>query len=72
VRYVLTYESPYVGYEGRVIRDVLAAYPHRSVVARFDLAETGGADRAALVDKFGAPVGAPPQPALSAWLGTER
>jgi 4-amino-4-deoxy-L-arabinose transferase-like glycosyltransferase len=66
VRYVLTYVSPYVGYEGPVIRDVLAAYPHRAVVATFDVAETrSGHDRAALVDKFGAEEpGSAPAPAL--------
>jgi hypothetical protein len=66
VRYVLTYVSPYVGYEGRVIRDVLAAYPHRAIVARFDVTETGEGDRAVLIDKFGAPADAPPAPALPA------
>jgi hypothetical protein len=56
VRYVLTYISPYVGYEGRVIRDVLEAYPQRTVIMTFAVAETGsGADQAALMDKFGAP-----------------
>jgi hypothetical protein len=69
VRYVLTYVSPYVGYEGRVIRDVLAAYPHRSIVARFEVAETGSGDRAVLVDKFGAPGGAAPEPAIPARTG---
>ena len=66
VRYVLTYVSPYVGYEGRVIRDVLAAYPRRAIVARFEVTETGEGDRAVLVDKFGARDGAPPAPALPA------
>lgn len=66
VRYVLTYASPYVGYEGRVIRDVLAAYPHRAIVARFEVTETSDGDRAILVDKFGARDGAPPAPALPA------
>jgi hypothetical protein len=54
VRYILTYISPYVGYEGRVIQDVLDAYPRRSIVRTFRVAETSsGYDRAALVDKFG-------------------
>jgi len=66
VRYVLTYASPYVGYEGRVIRDVLAAYPRRAIVARFEVTETGEGDRAILVDKFGSRDGAPPAPALPA------
>jgi hypothetical protein len=60
VRYILTYTVPYVGYEGRVIRDVLNAYPQRTIVKTFDVAETGtGHDRAALLDKFG---GRPPTP----------
>jgi hypothetical protein len=66
VRYVLTYVSPYVGYEGRVIRDVLAGYPRRAIIARLDVTETGDGDHVALVDKFGAPEGAPPTPALAA------
>jgi 4-amino-4-deoxy-L-arabinose transferase-like glycosyltransferase len=56
VRYILTYIEPRVGYEGAVIRDVLDAYPHRRIIMTFDVAETtGGHDRAALIDKFGAP-----------------
>ncbi len=70
VRYVLTYLSPYVGYEGRVIRDVLNAYPRRTIVATFPVAETAtGHDQAALVDKFGgdtpfvsAPIAPRPRP----------
>jgi 4-amino-4-deoxy-L-arabinose transferase-like glycosyltransferase len=55
VRYILTYISPYLGYEGRVIRDVVEAYPQRTTIAMFDVAETAtGHDRAALIDKFGA------------------
>jgi hypothetical protein len=55
VRYILTYISPYLGYEGRVIRDVVEAYPQRATVATFDVAETAaGRDQAALIDKFGA------------------
>jgi 4-amino-4-deoxy-L-arabinose transferase-like glycosyltransferase len=54
VRYILTYVSPYVGYEGRIIRDVLEAYPNRSIIRTFEVAEsTRGDDRAALIDKFG-------------------
>jgi 4-amino-4-deoxy-L-arabinose transferase-like glycosyltransferase len=54
VRYVLTYVSPYVGYEGRVIRDVLDAYPRHTIVMTFPVAETAIApDRVALIDKFG-------------------
>ena len=55
VRYILTYTSPYLGYEGRVIRDVVEAYPQRAIIATFDVAETAtGHDQAALIDKFGA------------------
>ena len=55
VRYILTYISPYLGYEGRVIRDVVEAYPQRAIIATFDVAETAnGHDQAALIDKFGA------------------
>jgi len=54
VRYILTYVAPYIGYEGPVIRDVLAAYPNRTTIKTFDVAETAtGHDRAALIDKFG-------------------
>ena len=55
IRYVLTYISPTIGFEGPVIRDVLDAYPRRVIVLSVPVAETGsGADRAALLDKFGA------------------
>jgi 4-amino-4-deoxy-L-arabinose transferase-like glycosyltransferase len=54
VRYILTYTAPYVGYEGRVIQDVLGAYPDQRIIMTFDVAETAtGHDRAALIDKFG-------------------
>jgi 4-amino-4-deoxy-L-arabinose transferase-like glycosyltransferase len=54
VRYILTYVAPCVGYEGRVITDVIDAYPERRVLLTFDVAETPwGRDRAALIDKFG-------------------
>ena len=54
VRYILTYVAPYVGYEGPVIQDVLEAYPDRTIIRTFDVAETStGHDRAALIDKFG-------------------
>ncbi len=54
VRYILTYVVPYVGYEGTVIRDVLEAYPDRTIIRTFDVAESGaGYDRAVLIDKFG-------------------
>ena len=54
VRYILTYVAPCVGFEGSQIHDVLDAYPNRSIIMTFDVAETpGGHDRAALIDKFG-------------------
>ena len=54
VRYILTYVVPRVGYEGAIIHDVLEAYPNRSIIKTFDVAEsTIGHDRAALIDKFG-------------------
>ena len=54
VRYILTYVAPCVGFEGSQIHDVLDAYPNRSIVMTFDVAETpGGHDRAVLIDKFG-------------------
>jgi 4-amino-4-deoxy-L-arabinose transferase-like glycosyltransferase len=54
VRYILTYISPRVGYEGSVITDVLDGYPDHSIIMTFDVAETAtGHDRAALIDKFG-------------------
>ena len=52
VRYVLTYTRPYLGYEGRVIQDVLQATRWR-VVHRFRVAETSsGDDEAALIEKL--------------------
>jgi 4-amino-4-deoxy-L-arabinose transferase-like glycosyltransferase len=54
VRYILTYVAPCVGFEGSQIHDVLDAYPNRSIIMTFDVAESpGGRDRAALIDKFG-------------------
>ena len=54
VRYILTYVAPRVGYEGPVIQDVLDAYPNRTIIMTFDVAETAtGQDKAALIDKFG-------------------
>jgi hypothetical protein len=53
IRYLLTYVSPRIGYEGSVIQDVLDASPGWRIVATFAVAETpGGQDRAALIDKF--------------------
>ena len=60
VRYILTYIAPKTGYEGSVIQDVLDAYPDRTIIRTFDVAETPtGHDRAALIDKFGGKVGDP-------------
>ena len=54
----MTYVAPRVGYEGSVIQDVLDAYPSRTIIMTFDVAETAtGRDRAALIDKFGAGTG---------------
>jgi 4-amino-4-deoxy-L-arabinose transferase-like glycosyltransferase len=53
IRYLVTYVSPWVGYEGPVIKDVLAACPGWKIVREFDVAESpGGRDRAALIDKY--------------------
>jgi hypothetical protein len=55
VRFVLTYTRPYLGYEGRVIQDVLQAARWR-VVHRFRVAETStGDDEAALIEKLPGP-----------------
>ncbi len=51
-RYILTYTLPESGYEGEVILDVLRQYPQRRVVMEFDVQETPGPDRAALIMKF--------------------
>jgi len=51
-RYILTYTLPKPGYEGEVILDVLQHYPQRRVVSEFDVQETPGPDRAALIMKF--------------------
>jgi len=51
-RYILTYTQPRLGYEGSVILDVLQHYPQQRVIAEFDVDETPGLDRAALIDKF--------------------
>jgi 4-amino-4-deoxy-L-arabinose transferase-like glycosyltransferase len=55
-RYILTYTAPRLGYEsgpeGRLIQDLLDHYPGHRTLATFDVAETGGPDRAALIDKF--------------------
>ncbi len=52
IRYVLTYISPRLGYEGPVTLDVLAAHPGWRVLHTFPVSETpGGVDRAVLVEK---------------------
>jgi len=52
VRYILTYTSPRLGYEGSAILGVLDAHPGWKVIHEFDVAETpGGHDRAALIEK---------------------
>lgn len=55
-RYILTYTTangrPDLGYEGRVILDVLRHYPNQRVIAEFAVDETPGPDRAALIAKF--------------------
>lgn len=56
IKYVLTYVTPEVGYEGPVILDVLEAYPGRRVRWTVPVAETAcGCDTAALVEKQPAP-----------------
>jgi hypothetical protein len=52
VRYILTYTSPRMGYEGSAILDVLGANRGWRIIHEFDVAETpGGHDRAALIEK---------------------
>ncbi len=55
VRYILTYVSPSVGFESQagsdLIQELLNRYPHRRTVATLTVNETGGFDRAALIDK---------------------
>ncbi len=56
IRYVLTYITPEVAYEGPVILDVLEAYPERRVRWTVPVAETAcGCDAAALVEKRPSP-----------------
>lgn len=48
-RYILTYVSPYAGYEGPIIREVLDAYPQKRLLWTVPVAESAsGADLAAL------------------------
>jgi 4-amino-4-deoxy-L-arabinose transferase-like glycosyltransferase len=52
IRYVLTYVTPRIGYEGQVITDVLDAHRGWRVLRTFPVAETsGGRDMAALIEK---------------------
>lgn len=51
-RYILSYTLPWPGYEGEVILDVLQHYPQRRVITEFDVQQTPGPDRAALIMKF--------------------
>ena len=55
VRYILTYVSPSVGYESQegsgMIQEILDRYPAHHVVAYLPVSETGGPDRAALIEK---------------------
>jgi hypothetical protein len=54
-RYILTYVSPSVGFESQagfdMIQEILNRYPHRRTVATVTVNETGGPDRAALIEK---------------------
>jgi 4-amino-4-deoxy-L-arabinose transferase-like glycosyltransferase len=52
VRYILTYTSPRLGYEGSQILDVLDASPGWRIIMSFDVAESpSGHDTAALIEK---------------------
>ena len=52
VRYILTYTSPELGYEGSQITDVLDASPGWRIIMSFDVAETpSGKDQAVLIEK---------------------
>ena len=52
VRYLLTYISPRLGYEGPVIVDVLEHLPDERILATFPVQETPDDDVAALIEKF--------------------
>jgi 4-amino-4-deoxy-L-arabinose transferase-like glycosyltransferase len=61
VRYILTYDLPWEGYESQpgLIAEILGRYPNRRTIATFEVDETPGVDRAALIDKRpGAPAAA--------------
>jgi hypothetical protein len=52
VRYILTYTSPSIGYEGSQIKDVLDASPGWRIIMSFEVAESAsGTDTAALIEK---------------------
>lgn len=52
VRYLLTYVTPRLGYEGTVLNDLLTGCPGWRILRTFDVAETAtGHDRAALILK---------------------
>jgi hypothetical protein len=52
VRYILSYTTPWLGYEGSQIKDVLDASPGWRIIMKFDVAETpSGHDSAALIEK---------------------
>lgn len=55
VRYILTYDSPAIGFESQqgseMIQELLDRYPARRVIATIAVNETGPADRAELIDK---------------------
>lgn len=59
IRYILTYLTPRVGYEGSVIEDVIRAYPGNQVVATFPVDETDEDDVAALILKIPSQAGLP-------------
>ena len=60
IRYLVTYVSPFLGYEGGrdgsgrpIIRDVLDAYPHWRILRTFPVSESDARhDAAALIDKM--------------------
>jgi hypothetical protein len=52
VRYILTYTTPWLGFEGSQIKDVLEASPGWRIIMKLDVAETpSGHDSAALIEK---------------------
>ncbi len=52
VRYILTYTSPWIGFEGSQITEVLDASPGWRIIMSFDVAESpSGTDTAALIEK---------------------